>query len=59
MNVDIDEPSPIRMSPEGFAEFLARCSQPGVSVPKMVEVIRRPAPWEKGQHLCREKEPRD
>ncbi len=59
MNVDIDEPGPIRMSPEGFAEFLASCSQPSVSVPEMVEVIRRLAPWEEGQHLCRGEEPRD
>jgi hypothetical protein len=59
MNVDIDEPSLIRMSPEGFAEFLASCSEAGTPVPEMVEVIRRPALWEEGQHPSREEEPRD
>ncbi len=59
MNDDIEEPNLIRMSPEGFAAFLATCSEPGAPVPEMVEVIRRPAPWEQGQHPCREEEPRD
>lgn len=59
MNDEIEEPNLIRMSPEGFAAFLATCSEPGAPVPEMVEVIRRPAPWEQGQHPCREEEPRD
>lgn len=56
MNDDIEEPNLIRMSPEGFTAFLATCSEPGAPVPEMVEVIRRPAPWEQGQHPCREEE---
>jgi uncharacterized protein (DUF1778 family) len=59
MSEDIDKPDLIRMSPEGFAAFLATCSEPSVPVPEMVEVIRRPAPWEEGQRLRREEEPRD
>jgi len=38
----------IRMSPEGFAEFMAALSGPGRPVPEMVEVAKRPAPWESG-----------
>lgn len=38
----------IRMSPEGFAEFMAALSSPGRTVPEMVEVAKRPAPWESG-----------
>lgn len=59
MSDDIDEPGPIRMSPEGFAAFLASCPEPGVPVPEMVEVIRRPAPWKVGPPARREEEPRD
>jgi len=36
----------IRMSPEGFAEFMAALSGPAIPVPEMVESIKRPAPWE-------------
>ena len=36
----------IRMSPEGFAEFMAALSGPASPVPEMVESIKRPAPWE-------------
>lgn len=46
-------PAAIIMSPEGFATLLATCSEPGAPAPEMVEVIRRPAPWEQGQHLLR------
>lgn len=36
----------IRMSPEGFAEFMAALSAPASPVPEMVELAKRPAPWE-------------
>jgi uncharacterized protein (DUF1778 family) len=36
----------IRMSPEGFADFLAALSGPPVAVPELVELATRPAPWE-------------
>jgi uncharacterized protein (DUF1778 family) len=38
----------IRMNAEGFAEFMATLSAPAASVPEMVELARRPAPWEPG-----------
>lgn len=38
----------IRMSPEAFADFMAAVTGPAVPVPEMVEVVRRPAPWEPG-----------
>lgn len=37
---------PIRMSPEGFADFLAALDAPAAPVPEIVELLRRPAPWE-------------
>lgn len=37
----------IRMSPEGFAEFMAVVSE-AAPVPEMVEVVNRTAPWEAG-----------
>lgn len=36
----------IRMSPEGFADFMSVLSLPAAPVPEMVELARRPAPWE-------------
>ena len=36
----------IRMSPEGFADFIAALSAQAEPVPEMVELLRRPAPWE-------------
>lgn len=42
------ENHPIRMSPEGFAEFMAAVSAPAAPVPEMVDVLDRPAPWEPG-----------
>lgn len=39
---------PPRMSPEGFAAFVATLSAPPAPVPEMVDVLRRPAPWEPG-----------
>lgn len=41
------EALPIRMSPEGFDAFLAALDAPGVPVPEMVQVLQRPAPWER------------
>ncbi|MBW9091978.1 DUF1778 domain-containing protein [Rhizobium wenxiniae] len=38
----------IRMSPEGFADFMDVLSLPAAPVPEMVEMARRPAPWEAG-----------
>lgn len=40
------ETSPIRMSPAGFDAFLEVLSAPAAPVPQMVELLRRPAPWE-------------
>jgi uncharacterized protein (DUF1778 family) len=41
------ETLPIRMSVEGFGAFMEAVGGPPVSVPEIVEVLRRPAPWEK------------
>ncbi len=38
----------IRMSPEGFAEFMEGLSAPAAAVPEMAELAKRPAPWESG-----------
>ena len=38
----------IRMSPEGFAEFMEILSRPAEPIPEMVEYLSRPAPWEAG-----------
>lgn len=38
----------IRMSPEGFADFMDILARPSVIVPEMMEVLERPAPWEPG-----------
>lgn len=38
----------IRMSPDGFADFMAAVSAPAAPVPEVVEVVNRPAPWEPG-----------
>jgi uncharacterized protein (DUF1778 family) len=42
------ESSLIRMSPKGFAAFLKVLSEPAAPVPQMVELAKRPAPWEAG-----------
>lgn len=44
----IMEQSLIRMSPEGFAGFMEILAAPAAPVPEMVELVRRPAPWEAG-----------
>ncbi|AZO16874.1 DUF1778 domain-containing protein [Mesorhizobium sp. M2A.F.Ca.ET.043.05.1.1] len=38
----------VRMSPEGFAEFMEVLSVPAAPVPDMAELAKRPAPWEAG-----------
>ncbi len=38
----------IRMSAEGFADFMAVVSAPASLVPEMTEVVKCPAPWEPG-----------
>ena len=42
----IMENTVIRMSPEGFAAFVDLLDRPSRSVPEMVELLKRPAPWE-------------
>jgi uncharacterized protein (DUF1778 family) len=44
----LTENRPVRMSPEGFTEFMAALSGPARPVPEIVELARRPAPWEPG-----------
>ncbi len=38
----------IRMSPEGFSHFMEALAGPAEPVPEMVELAKRPAPWERG-----------
>lgn len=38
----------IRMSPDGFAAFMAAVSAPAAPVPELAELVKRPAPWEPG-----------
>ncbi|HEY1899212.1 MAG TPA: DUF1778 domain-containing protein [Steroidobacteraceae bacterium] len=38
----------IRMSTKGFADFMAALSKPATPVPQMVDLVKRPAPWEPG-----------
>ena len=38
----------IRMSAEGFVDFMEVVSAPASPVPEMAEVVKRPAPWEPG-----------
>ena len=38
--------SPIRMSEEGFAEFLAALAAPAMAPREMVEILKRRAPWD-------------
>jgi len=42
------EQSLIRMSPEGFDAFMEVLAAPAAPVPEMVELAKRPAPWEAG-----------
>ena len=36
----------IRMSPEGFEAFVSVLDSPPSPVPELVELLKRPAPWE-------------
>ena len=47
------EQSLIRMSPQGFAGFIEVLAAPAAPVPEMVELARRPAPWEAGYEAKR------
>ena len=38
----------IRMSSEGFADFMTALVGPATPAPEMVELAKRPAPWEAG-----------
>jgi uncharacterized protein (DUF1778 family) len=38
----------IRMSPEAFSEFMSALAAPATPVREMVELAKRPAPWEPG-----------
>jgi uncharacterized protein (DUF1778 family) len=42
------ENSLIRMSQEGFADFVEILGRPARAVPEMAELARRAAPWETG-----------
>jgi len=42
----LTHPGLIQMSTEGLTAFLAALDAPAAPVPEMVEVLRRPAPWE-------------
>ena len=37
----------VRMSPAGFKTFMTAISGPAKVVPEMIEILKRPAPWEK------------
>jgi uncharacterized protein (DUF1778 family) len=39
----------VRMTPVGFSAFMRALSGPATPVPEMVQVLRRPAPWEKAR----------
>jgi uncharacterized protein (DUF1778 family) len=38
----------VRMSPAGFNVFMKALAEPATAVPEMVELLKRPAPWEVG-----------
>lgn len=42
------ENAPIRMNPESFDAFMAVLAAPAVTVPEMIELLQRKAPWESG-----------
>jgi uncharacterized protein (DUF1778 family) len=39
----------VRMTPAGFSAFMKALSGPATPVPELVQVLQRPAPWEKAQ----------
>lgn len=36
----------VRMSPSGFNAFMKALAEPATAVPEIVELLKRPAPWE-------------
>jgi uncharacterized protein (DUF1778 family) len=40
------ENTPIRMSPKGFGAFMAAIAAAPTAVAELVDVLKRPAPWE-------------
>ncbi|MFO1117714.1 MAG: DUF1778 domain-containing protein [Beijerinckiaceae bacterium] len=42
---NVVERSPIRMSPEGFAQFLAVIEAPARPLPQLTKILSRKAPW--------------
>jgi len=44
--VVLDAAMPIRMSDRGFKAFMRAMSAPPAPVPELVDVLRRPAPWQ-------------
>lgn len=36
----------VRMSPSGFNAFMKALAEPATAAPEMVELLKRPAPWE-------------
>lgn len=44
----IMESTLVRMSPSGFNAFMKTLAAPAAAVPQMVELLKRPAPWEAG-----------
>ena len=38
----------VRMSPSGFSAFMKALAEPAAAVPELVEILKRPAPWEAG-----------
>lgn len=36
----------VRMSPSGFNAFMKALAEPSTAVPEMVELLKRPPPWE-------------
>jgi uncharacterized protein (DUF1778 family) len=42
------ERAPVRMSPDGFASFMAAIAGPPAAVPEMVDLLKRKAPWTTG-----------
>ncbi len=37
-----------RMSPSGFSAFMKTLAEPATAVREIVDVLKRPAPWETG-----------
>lgn len=48
-----ERPISIRMSPEGFADFMAVLSGAAAPMPEILELTKRPAPWEPGYAVKR------